>query len=620
MIVPSNAPQELEKTQKKFTKSDGLQKQATEEKDREIHTPEPVEGRQHIDVQTENMPEELSDKPKEFEIETQTDYLMDRPPTPLFMPKKIGEDVITQVEDGELFDFDVEVAPILEVLIGKSLEQGRMEVLEEEELEAMRKHQREFEQKRNAKLIEVQRLEAEELRRRDEAERRKVQARTRKEQLQFAHKKYLARILAKKYLNRLGNNAVTYLSDAGIFSDPREVAFHDQLIPWLSIESLASLHEENAIIAFLEEAVQEAKNMLIEQHKKAIEKEYSRRREEKENEIRAQQEDEARKKRRVELRIIRQKEREIAALRAKIEEKIVNTGAVVDNGPQQIYSDIDGRQTTNIIGTPGGLFGELLQFFSAIEEVTEFALSQEQINLLFYDFLLHCLRAPTVIYNNVRAEQLAEFIKTFGKPSLTHQNIHLAGDDIKNKILAYLNNVENSVPRTTLTLFWQNANEFGFRQGLFEGLLTAFFSALILKDADAAHPNPLRPKVEIRPTELPEQGQEIALIKIVIPKRVPEPPIGEEDQEPGSPKEVEISDRALMINPTSEDMSVFVIHQAAQRIIRADMCQWVRNVRGYESIDIERLKAVLAEKTEFRESKLISMLCPDVPVFDFEFN
>lgn len=41
---------------------------------------------------------------------------MDRPPTPLFIPAKSGRDMETQIEEGDLFDFDFEVEPILEVL------------------------------------------------------------------------------------------------------------------------------------------------------------------------------------------------------------------------------------------------------------------------------------------------------------------------------------------------------------------------------------------------------------------------------------------------------------------------------------------------------------------------
>jgi hypothetical protein len=48
------------------------------------------------------------------------------------MQTKTGLDRETQIWDGDLFDFDYEVEPILQVLIGKCLEQSRMEVLEEE--------------------------------------------------------------------------------------------------------------------------------------------------------------------------------------------------------------------------------------------------------------------------------------------------------------------------------------------------------------------------------------------------------------------------------------------------------------------------------------------------------
>ena len=120
----------------------------------------PVEGRKHIDVQTDNYLEELSDKRPEVDEETQTDAYADRPPLPLFIPTKTGVDKETQVED-DLFDFDLEVEPILEVLVGKTLEQGMQEVLEEEELAAIRQRQEDFEQTRNAELAEVQRLEAE---------------------------------------------------------------------------------------------------------------------------------------------------------------------------------------------------------------------------------------------------------------------------------------------------------------------------------------------------------------------------------------------------------------------------------------------------------------------------
>merc|ERR1740127_419067 len=145
-------------------------------------TPEPVAGRKHMDIQTDSYLEELTERTVEFEAETQTDFLLDRPPSPLFMPAKIGVDIETQIEDGELFDFDAECEPVLEVLVGKTLEQSMMEVLEEEELESLKRHQEDFEKRRNAELLEVQRMEAAEKRRHDEMTRRINQQKAQREQ------------------------------------------------------------------------------------------------------------------------------------------------------------------------------------------------------------------------------------------------------------------------------------------------------------------------------------------------------------------------------------------------------------------------------------------------------
>ena len=54
------------------------------------------------------------------------------------MPKKSGIDKITQIEDNDLFDYDNEVQPILNVLLNKSIEQAVLEVEEEHELNEIR--------------------------------------------------------------------------------------------------------------------------------------------------------------------------------------------------------------------------------------------------------------------------------------------------------------------------------------------------------------------------------------------------------------------------------------------------------------------------------------------------
>lgn len=121
-----------------------------------------------IEIQTEQLWEEISDRIPEKDVETQTDPFQDRPPTPQFIPPKEGVDVETQIWPGDLFDFDTEVEPILSTLIAKTLEQSLLEVQEEEEIASMQAHREAFKAKRLEELAETQLMEEEERRKEQE--------------------------------------------------------------------------------------------------------------------------------------------------------------------------------------------------------------------------------------------------------------------------------------------------------------------------------------------------------------------------------------------------------------------------------------------------------------------
>lgn len=74
----------------------------------------------------------------------------------------------------------MEVQPILEVLVGKTIEQALIEVLEEEELAALREQQRRFLELRAAEKAEEQRLEEQERRLREEKVRIKAKVKFRR--------------------------------------------------------------------------------------------------------------------------------------------------------------------------------------------------------------------------------------------------------------------------------------------------------------------------------------------------------------------------------------------------------------------------------------------------------
>ncbi|PWA27414.1 hypothetical protein CCH79_00000474, partial [Gambusia affinis] len=230
-------------------------------------TPEAIQGRQHVEVQTgetlwlksfshvllnpankllsllfpDSFLEELSNIIQVNEIDCQTDDFLDKPSTPLFVPAKSGVDVETQIEEGDtdsdyrinsasskymyplqLFDFDLEVQPVLEVLVGKTIEQSLLEVMEEEELACLRTQQRVFQELRNNELAEVQRLEEQERRYREEKERRVAQQREVLKKEQETAEKIAARVFSQQYLAGLLPAVFTALRNHGYFYDPVE--------------------------------------------------------------------------------------------------------------------------------------------------------------------------------------------------------------------------------------------------------------------------------------------------------------------------------------------------------------------------------------------------------------
>lgn len=94
--------------------------------------------------------EQNNERPQESDVKVQTDEFIEKPPTPPYVPKKTGIDKITQIEDYDLFDYDREVQPILNVLLTKTVEQSILEVEEEAELEEIQKYQTEWDQRRDA--------------------------------------------------------------------------------------------------------------------------------------------------------------------------------------------------------------------------------------------------------------------------------------------------------------------------------------------------------------------------------------------------------------------------------------------------------------------------------------
>jgi len=165
-------------------------------------------------------------------VEVQTDEFLPEPPEDQYQPQKTGVDVCTQVEDGELFNFDFEVEPILDVLVNKTLEQSIMEVEEEHEMASMQEFKDRWHQRQELMMKDWQAQVEEERRRWDQKElevRRK-----RKEKMREAHVllKIQAMSAAKQHLSRLVPHAVTDIKEVA-FPDMKGMAINRIFLPQL---------------------------------------------------------------------------------------------------------------------------------------------------------------------------------------------------------------------------------------------------------------------------------------------------------------------------------------------------------------------------------------------------
>jgi len=85
--------------------------------------------------------EELSDVSRQMdEFEVEPDFYIDMAPDAIFVPELDGVDKQNQLDTKSIFDFEQEARPILQVLVGKSLDQAQVEVTEEWEYDQLAKH------------------------------------------------------------------------------------------------------------------------------------------------------------------------------------------------------------------------------------------------------------------------------------------------------------------------------------------------------------------------------------------------------------------------------------------------------------------------------------------------
>ena len=546
MVIPAgNHPDALflekkkeQQRRAKMQQEEEARRQAEEYAQRDIKTPEPLPGRVNLGVETDPFVENLTDKPTEFEIGVQSDFYIDRPPTPLFVPQKIGEDAETQVEkDDPVYEFNDIVEPVLTVLCHNTIEQAQMEVYEENEFSKKQNHKREFEKIRNLKLIEAQRLEAAETRRKQEIERRRNQVRARMINRINAHQKYTSRQIAKKFLANVCPTTLQLLKDQGTLVEPLGVLLHEQIVPWLLDNTLKFLKEDDMIDENTEELVVESLNHPAKAHHETVEAENKRLLELEREKKEKQMAKEERHRKRAEAAEAARKAEELRQLKEQIKEEFIDSADTKERILIHEVADTDGNlQNTPIIGMVGGHFTHLLIVISTIakhyKEKAEDLLEIEAMTRFLVTYLSQNMKQDHMLIKMSR--DVENYIK---EKEIKMTAMGKTKEDKKKPFKEMLTDPESGMLNETLRYLIANAEEYDLDVETIklvnQALIDIITKSPVKKEGNLAKLDPTIEKIKLTPVPEEVNPDELkfkAIARIRIPME--EEKDEEEEQEP----------------------------------------------------------------------------------------
>jgi hypothetical protein len=316
---------------------------------------------------------ELTDKAPQYEIGCQTEFKVVRPPTPHKMPKLRGVSKKTLTEDNEIFLFDDEVEPILQVLCGKTLEVAQMEVLQEEEIREMQRQQDNYKTMMNNDGQETKRMEEAERKRMEAHEAKKNIERNRKKAKKAAHEKVVCRSMAKNYLRDVKNNTYVLLKDLSFVRDDfREVKMYQNVMPWLMQQAEGFLTHIGNLDQYPTTMIANHIDATSLAHTQRVNERIKQKEANRQAAQRADEEKAAAKLRRKQMREDRKKADEFVLLKQQIEANFIKKLVVVPNITGQEVTDIDGwancaaKDGKANVTVLGGHLGQLMIVFNAL--------------------------------------------------------------------------------------------------------------------------------------------------------------------------------------------------------------------------------------------------------------
>ena len=159
---------------------------------------------------------------------------LEHPDYDSYIPVKSGVDASTQIEENDcLFDFDAEVEPLLDVIVGKTLEWASLEVEEEEELASLQRRRSELLEGKRGEIARVQALQQAEAAKWAEKERVVKREALRVQHERIAQEKIAAVNFYGTAFGDLEAQVLHSLTNCGHFRNRQRDAVEFNFMPWL---------------------------------------------------------------------------------------------------------------------------------------------------------------------------------------------------------------------------------------------------------------------------------------------------------------------------------------------------------------------------------------------------
>jgi hypothetical protein len=326
--------------------------------------------------------------PITFEEIIQTDPLPPPPQPLLIWPKKTGIDEECQIEDGDLFCFDEEVQPLVHIIVSKTLEESRREVLEEEELKHIKEQQAKYKKLNEANNNRIKSIEEKEKKIFAEHNRKKELKENRIKLTKIFQQKLQSRMKAKQYISKLKADCYNSLGKNKVFKNKDDNYYFTDLLP--ELHDLVNEYTTNdyLIVNKMNDMFSKRKkNNDRKKHQESVTNEKNRLENNERIRIINKQLEEKRKREEKERRAKRRHDKILDGLRKSIQEDLVTNSEWAEESIENIFNINGYYQKTKSATLTGGPIGQMALTLNYLDKESPEFLTDDKIPKIIDVFL-----------------------------------------------------------------------------------------------------------------------------------------------------------------------------------------------------------------------------------------